>query len=163
MFERTLAPSTESFSKLPGYPSEERMATSMVAIIECEQEIPCNPCQDSCPHDAIFVGEPITNLPVLNGDNCIGCGLCVANCPGQAIFLLELNHTEETSVVAFPYEYVPLPKKGDTVEVVNKNGDALGEGIVLRIQNNKITDRTNVIYVEVAKNVGKEVRSIVRL
>ncbi len=159
---KVLAPSTHDFIKLPGYPSAKRMLRGMVAVIECEQEIPCNPCEASCPRKAIIVGIPITNLPVLNEDACIGCGLCVASCPGQAIFMVDLTYSDTTAVVGFPYEYLPLPHVGEIVKTVSRDGIVLGDGRVTKIMNNKMTDKTNIVYVEVDKKIGEEVRSIAR-
>lgn len=162
MLKKTSTLTTEDFKKLPGYPSRERMLRGMVAVIECEQEIPCNPCEVVCPQKGITIGSPITNLPILNGDVCIGCGLCVAGCPGQAIFMVNLAYSKDTALIGFPYEYLPLPQIGQKVKAVNRNGEILGDGIVRKILSNKGTDRTNVVYIEVDMKIGEEVRSIVR-
>ena len=79
--------SPEGLAKLPGMPSKERLEQGAVAVIECAQEIPCDPCEGACPAGAIHVGELITNLPALAADKCTGCGLCIPVCPGLAIFL----------------------------------------------------------------------------
>ena len=160
MKDRVKATPTEVFCKLSGYPSDERIAQGPVAIIECEQEIPCNPCETSCAKGAIYVGQPITNLPILYGDKCIGCGLCVANCPGQAIFMLDATYSDTTALVGIPYEYVPMPEVGDTVDVRSRDVETLGEGVIRKIINNKATDKTNVVFIEVDKKLGKEVRAI---
>ena len=45
-------------------------------VIECTQNIPCNPCQDACPKKCISIGSNITSLPiVLEDSQCIGCGI----------------------------------------------------------------------------------------
>lgn len=75
-------PSAEELRGASGIPSQERMKKGPVAVIECVQEIPCNPCENACPFGAIKIGDPITNLPVLDGEKCTGCGTCVAMCPG---------------------------------------------------------------------------------
>ena len=75
----------------PGWPGEECLERKKVAVLECVEDIPCNPCEVSCPTGAIVVGAPITNLPRIDGEKCTGCGLCVAVCPGLAIFLVERN------------------------------------------------------------------------
>jgi len=31
------------------FPSEERLLKGFVAVHECYQDIPCNPCVESCP------------------------------------------------------------------------------------------------------------------
>ena len=50
------------------YPSEERMKKGPVAVCECLQRIPCNPCESSCPFHAITIGEDISNLPALDAE-----------------------------------------------------------------------------------------------
>ena len=42
-------PSEEELKNCFGIPSEERMKKGRVAVIECVQEIPCNPCEGTCP------------------------------------------------------------------------------------------------------------------
>ena len=37
-------PSFEEIKEATGWPSEERLAKGPVAICECVQQIPCNPC-----------------------------------------------------------------------------------------------------------------------
>jgi Na+-translocating ferredoxin:NAD+ oxidoreductase RNF subunit RnfB len=56
----------------PGMPTRKRMNQGPVAIIECVQEIPCDPCVDACRQGAIMIGEDITQLPQLMEDNCTG-------------------------------------------------------------------------------------------
>ena len=154
--------STSDFTKMPGYPSRDRINKGPVAIIECEQEIPCNPCENSCPNKAIEIGLPITKLPVLTEERCTGCGVCVYECPGQAIFILDMTYSEKTALVGFPYEYFPLPSEGEQVKVVNRNGVVIGDGIVRKIHYPAFANKTYAIYVEVDKKIGEEVRSIVR-
>ena len=96
----------------PGIPTPERLERGPVACIECVQCIPCNPCETACPQKAITVGAEITALPKLDADKCNGCGICITRCPGLAIFNLHKNYSETTSLVSFPYEYVPLPEPG---------------------------------------------------
>lgn len=160
MLDRVKAPETEVFRQTGGFPSRERMMKGPVAVIECEQQIPCNPCEDACPKHAITVGNPITNLPCLDGDRCIGCGLCIAGCPGQAIFLIDMNYSEGKALVGIPYEYLPVPEVGQTVKVKNRNGEVLDGGTVARILDNKASDRTKVVFVAVNKDIAEEVRAI---
>ncbi|RLF43886.1 MAG: (4Fe-4S)-binding protein, partial [Thermoplasmata archaeon] len=51
-------------------PSEEQLKRG-VAITECVQEIPCNPCVDACPVDAISM-ENINSPPFVDYDKCTG-------------------------------------------------------------------------------------------
>jgi len=39
------------------FPSEERLLKGFVAVHECYQDIPCNPCVESCPVHANFHGK----------------------------------------------------------------------------------------------------------
>ena len=95
------------------YPSEERLKKGPVAVIECCQNIPCNPCETACKFGAITVGDLITNLPVLDESKCVGCGVCLTKCPGLAIFVVDKS--KDMATVSFPFEYLPLPEKGDIV------------------------------------------------
>ena len=45
-------------------------------IMECSQNIPCNPCQDACPKHCIKIGKDITALPAVDESvECVGCGM----------------------------------------------------------------------------------------
>jgi len=155
------ASSVEELRKIPGYPSNSRFAKGIVAVLECEEEIPCNPCEDACPRKAIRIGTPITNLPVLNEELCIGCGICVAGCPGQAIFMVDKTYSEKEDLVGIPYEFLPVPKIGDLVKVANRNGEILGTGKVVKILDTKKNNKTKLIYIAVQKGYGEEARAIV--
>lgn len=156
------ATAIDKLKEIPGYPSEQRFKKGIVAVLECEQEIPCNPCEDLCPQNAITVGTPITRLPVLHEDLCIGCGLCVAGCPGQAIFMVDKTYSETEELVGFPYEYLNVPAPGDTVRAADRNGEYVGDGKVVRVIDNKKNNQTKIIYLAVQNGKGDEVRSIVK-
>ena len=111
----------------PGIPSEARRRKGPVAVIECIEDIPCNPCEASCNAEAISVGEDITNLPHLDEDKCIGCQTCVPICPGQAIFMVDESLPEGKATVTMPYELRPLPEKGQSVIALDRVGQALGD------------------------------------
>ena len=156
------APTKETFKMTSGYPSDARMEKGMVAVIECEQEIPCNPCELLCPQKAIKVGTPITNLPALDEDVCVGCGACIAGCPGQAIFMVDKTYGEDRALAVIPYEYLPMPEAGDVVKVKNRDGETMGTGVINKVVNNGGTDKTAVLYIETDRSIGEEVRSIER-
>ena len=148
--------------RIPGMPSEARLEGRAVACIECRQEIPCNPCESACPHGAITVGTPITHLPVLDEEKCIGCGLCIARCPGLAIFCLHKHYSETTSLVSFPYEYLPLPQKGQIVRCVDRLGRFVTEGTVHSVKTAAAFDHTAIVTVEIPKQYLMDVRSMER-
>ena len=143
------------------YPSEERLRKGPVAVIECCQNIPCNPCEEACRFGAITVGDPITNLPYLDESKCVGCGVCITKCPGLAIFVVDKS--KEEALVSFPFEYLPLPEKGDTVKAVDRAGRVVCSAKVVRINNAKANDCTPVVTIAVPKEAADDVRSIRRL
>ena len=144
----------------PGIPSAERRAKGPVACIECFQHIPCNPCEASCPRHAITIGSEITDLPRLDETLCNGCGLCMTRCPGLAIFTVD--ESGERARVSFPYEYVPLPREGDTVTCTDRDGRALTQGTVVRVLQSPAFDHTAVVTVDIPKELGMQVRFIDR-
>jgi Fe-S-cluster-containing hydrogenase component 2 len=154
---------TGELKALGKYPPEERFAKGPVAVIECIQEIPCNPCQDACPHKAIRVGPPITALPEIDSERCIGCGLCVTKCPGLAIFIVNKTYSAINATVAFPYEYFPLPAIGDMVTAVNRKGEEVGLARVTKVTNLPDFNKTPVVEIAVQKELADEVRSIKRI
>lgn len=156
-------PSAEELAGCPGRPSEERMKKGRVACVECVQEIPCNPCEGICPFHAITVGDQITNLPHLDESKCTGCGLCVANCPGLAIFVVDKSLGNGEGTVDFPFEYLPLPQKGDEVDAVGRDGQFVCKGTVMAVTKVKSYSGTAVVRLKVPVEYVDQVRSMKRL
>lgn len=125
-----------------------------VAISECIQLIPCNPCVDSCPVDAISMKD-INSIPVIDYDLCISCGKCIGVCPGLALFILKT--TNEKGYVTLPYEMYPSPKKGQDVEVLDRTGKTIGHGRVTKV---KKAGKTMIVTVEIDKEKIMDVRNI---
>ncbi|WP_330695157.1 (2Fe-2S)-binding protein [Anaerotignum sp.] len=144
------------------YPSEERMKKGPVAVAECVQDIPCNPCETACPFKAIHIGENISNLPKIDVNKCNGCTTCVSACSGLAIFVLDKSYSDSYGKVTFPYEYNHSFKVDDIVKAANRGGKHVCEGKILKITNTQKADRTTVITLEVPIEYVDEVRSIYR-
>ena len=156
-------PSSEELAACPGVPSQERMKKGRVAVIECVQEIPCNPCEGACKFGAITVGEQITALPVLDSEKCTGCASCIPGCPGLAIFVVDKSRNDGKAVIEFPYEYLPLPKVAEQVTAVSRAGEEICPAEVLAVRQNKAFNSTTVVSLLVSMEHADTVRSMKRL
>jgi len=128
-------------------------------VIECSQNIPCNPCQDSCPKKIIQIGEKITSLPVVTEETaCIGCGMCVASCSGQSIFLLDEKEAEGYTLITMPYEFLPLPEKGTKGIALDRSGKEVCTAVVENIKTVAAYDHTNLLTIQVPNEMGMKAR-----
>jgi Pyruvate/2-oxoacid:ferredoxin oxidoreductase delta subunit len=134
--------------------------TGPIPIIECRENIACNPCELVCASGAITVGSPITNLPRLHPERCAGCGECVAGCPGLAIFLWEAGENGGRDAITLPYEMRPLPRKGEIVLATDGDGEVVAEAEVLRVDARPGYNRTAVVTLSVPAPAGARVRSL---
>jgi ferredoxin len=141
-------------------PSEDRLQRGPVAVIECVEQIPCNPCVESCPQGAISMPGGLNEIPRLDAGACTGCGLCISSCPGLAIFVVDLSGEGETAAVSLPYEFLPLPKKGQQVMALDRAGDELGPAEVIRVRAGRRVDRTPVVTIAVPKKWALRARQI---
>ena len=145
--------------EMAAFPSANQQQEKIHPVIECTQNIPGNPCQDACPVGCIKVGSNITSLPVLDGEKkCIGCGMCVASCPGQAIFLIK--EEAEQAEITLPYEFMPLPKKGDKGTALSRSGQPLCEAEVVAVKSVAAMDHTNLLTMRVPKAYAGTARFI---
>lgn len=143
----------------PGVVSQERRKQGIVPVIECTQNIPCNPCQDACEKGCIKVGQVITNLPIIDGTaKCTGCGMCVAACSGQAIFLVNEDYAPGYATVGLPYEFRPLPQIGDKGIALDRSGKAVGEAEVISIKSAKALDETAILTIKVSEDLSMKAR-----
>lgn len=128
-------------------------------IIECTQNIPCNPCQDACIKGCISIGKNITNLPIsVENSNCINCGMCVASCSGQAIFLVNENCGDGYATVTLPYEFLPLPQVGMKGKGLSRDGKAVCDAVVVDVKTMRAFDHTNLLTIKVPKDYAMKAR-----
>ncbi len=136
-------------------PSKQRWGAGPVAIIECTEDIPCDPCVGSCPSGAIHMNS-LTAPPTVDFQSCTGCTLCMDICPGLAIFVVDLSRGDRT-IVSVPYEMLPLPQKDQSVEALDRCGRGLGQVEVTGIRKRR---GTAIVSLAVPRDLGLQVRAI---
>lgn len=128
-------------------------------VIECTQNIPCNPCQDACPRKCIVIGSKITALPALDEErDCTGCGLCVSACSGQAIFLIDEDFEPGYAAITLPYEFLPLPAPGDKGAALDRSGANVCLAEVLEVKSKKVYDHTSLLTIKVPADMAMKAR-----
>lgn len=128
-------------------------------VIECTQNIPCNPCQDACKMGCIRIGRNITSLPAIDEEKkCIGCGMCVASCSGQSIFLVEEDVEPGFGEVTMPYEFLPVPEVGDKGIALGRNGKEVCKAEVTKVRTAPAFDHTNLLTIKVPNDMVMKAR-----
>ena len=160
MFEKTGVASREMV--MTKFPPIERINRGPVAVVECYQKIPCNPCQTACPFGAIAIGEDINEIPCRDEEKCTGCGMCVAKCPGLSIMIVDGSKSEKTVEFRIPFEFLPLPEAGEKVIGLDRAGQPICEAVVKRVMNPASFDRTPVVTLEVDREYLYDFRNFRR-
>lgn len=128
-------------------------------VIECTQNIPCNPCQDACKFGCIKIGKKITSLPVVDKEaDCKNCGMCVASCSGQAIFLVDEDAGDGMATITLPYELLPLPETGEKGIALNRSGKEICEAEVVDMKYSPAFDKTHLLTMKVPKEFAMKAR-----
>lgn len=126
---------------------EESVLIRPKAILECYEDIPCNPCETSCPFHAITIGPDINRQPVLNPDVCTGCGICIHSCPGLAISVCQW--VDQHAIFKIPYEFLPIPTVGETWHAIDRSGNMISNAKIVKVDSGKKQDKTVVVTVEI--------------
>ncbi len=126
-------------------------------VIECYENIPCNPCETSCPNGAIKVPGNINSLPIIDYSKCNGCGICVTKCPGLAIFMIQEEFEPGHDLIGIPYEFLPIPEKGQEVIALDGDGVKVCEAKVVKVIRSKT--KTNIVYLSIPAGFAQKVRS----
>jgi len=163
----TLAPhqlsgvlSLKELSAAVALPSKERLAAGPVVMVECIENIPCNPCAYACPRKAITIAGELTDTPKVDFSKCNGCTLCVSKCPGLAIFVVNRDYSKTAATVTMPYELLPRPENGARVVCLDRAGREVCSGKVVKVLDTQALDRCAVVTVAVPKRFWNTVRSI---
>ena len=158
MLIRDGIPTKDDIAKVT--PSDERFSEGPVAVIECFQEIPCDPCVKACKRGAILMPRDINDLPKLDEKLCNGCGVCISMCPGLAIFVVDKTLSEDFAVVKLPYEYVPVPQQGQHVTGLSRAGEELGSFEVIKVTSGGKKNKTYTVSLAVPLELAMDVRDI---
>lgn len=158
MIEKTGVPTDEMIKSI--FPSIERINEGPTAIIECYQNIPCNPCETSCKFGAIDLRGDINNRPEMKADNCVGCGICLTKCPGLAIIIADGSKYSDHVVVQIPYELYPVPSKGDIVMALDREGKELGKVETESVRTAESFDKTVILGFKVPREDLYKFRNI---
>lgn len=157
MLENTGVPTAQQIDSV--FPTVQRLEKGPVAVIECYQSIPCNPCSTACSRQGILPMADINDLPRTDVDRCNGCTLCVSRCPGLAIMVVDYTYSSTTALLKLPYELRPLPAEGDIVTGVDRQGRDVAPVRVVKVQCTPAMDRTAVVSIEVDKEHIKIIRN----
>ena len=160
MFEKTGVASREMV--MTKFPPIERINQGPVAVVECYQKIPCNPCQTACPFGAIQIGDDINNIPQRDETLCTGCGMCVAKCPGLSIMIVDGSKSADSVEFRIPYEFLPLPEADEKVIGLDRSGQPVCEAKVIKVMNPPTFDRTPVVTLEVDRKYLYDFRNFRR-
>lgn len=140
-------------------PSKSVLRKKKVAMIECLQSIPCNACLDACRLSAI-IKKDINEPPKIDWDKCNGCLECVRKCPGLAAFALGLK--DGKAQITIPWEMQYIPKVGETVDVLDRRGKKIGQGVIMRVIPPVKEDKTWLVTFETDENLVMKARNIRR-
>ncbi len=141
-------------------PPQERREKGPVVVVECFQEIPCDPCHTACSRGGFLPFEDINDLPLLDYEKCNGCGLCIGACPGLAVFVVDETYSESEALVMIPWEFLPVPEKGSTVQGLNREGEAVAPVMVKKVISSVKKNGASILTLVVPKELAYEIRSI---
>jgi len=147
---------TDTLRDKPGEKMDINIRTvpgDVYPVIRCVQEIPCDPCIESCPKRGISaVHGALTGRPSFDAEFCLGCAQCVLVCPGLAVTLVDERYDPEkkNALVTMPFEFEKdTVNAGDKIITVDMDGQAVGTGSVIAVRNTPAQDRRRLILVEV--------------
>jgi len=156
----TVSADLKALRAAPGWPDEAAFERGPLAVIECVEEIPCNPCETACRFDAIRIGAQITDRPQLLAAECQGCGRCIPACPGLAIFVVDKTFSDTEACIRMPYEFLPIPRVGDLGDGLSRQGERVCAARMVRVEDLPRNDGCRVVWVAVPKVYADVVRGV---
>ena len=120
----------------------------------------CGKCEKACRAGAL----KLEDLPdgqtriVITPWKCSECEVCVASCSGQAIFLVDETYEPGFATVTLPYEFLPLPEKGEKGYGMSRSGEKICEAEVVSVRTSKAFDHTNLLTIKVPADMAMKAR-----
>lgn len=131
-----------------------------VAVVDCREEIPCNPCEEACRKGAITIGDDICATPLYRPEDCDGCAKCVSLCPGMAVFILDRSAGGDGARLTVPYEMRDELKAGDEAWALDGEGNSLGKVKILNVTGGAKKGQTRLVKMEVPEEWALKVRGV---
>ena len=156
-YECTGIVTKEELTKLKLLPPEKVLTKKRIAFVECVESIPCDACKFSCKFDAV-IKPTITAPPLIDWEKCTGCMRCVIECPGLTIFMVDGRKDKDEVIVIIPFEFVPFPKKGDEMQLLDREGKPVGKGVVTLTMDPKHNQQTGLVGITVPKKIWNDIR-----
>lgn len=143
-------------------PTEEETSftSGKRVVLECYEQIPCNPCSEACRHKAIKVEGSMSSVPTYTATDCDGCKLCLVRCPGLAMFFVDMDYSPQEAEVTIAYELMPEPQVGQTWSALDRMGQFVGEAKITKVVSSKAFDRKHLISFAVDKAHAFKARHI---
>jgi Pyruvate/2-oxoacid:ferredoxin oxidoreductase delta subunit len=139
-------------------PPRERLAAGPAVMVECFQEIPCDPCYHACPQKAFLPFDDLNSVPRIDYSRCNGCGVCITRCPGLALFVIDLASRPGEALVTLPYEFLPLPRAGEAVAGLDRAGRAVCTARVDKVVPGGPRSKTSLVRLAVPRDWAMVVR-----
>ena len=76
----------------------------------------------------------------------------------EAIFLVNEDYESGYATVGIPYEFLPLPKKGDRGIALSRSGEKVCEAEVVNVVTSSVMDKTSVLTMKVPVQYVNEAR-----
>jgi len=90
--------------------------------------------------------------------NVQGAGSASVAVRGWPFFVVDISGPTQEGSVSLPYEFFPLPKKGEDVLALDREGGVVGTGTVQKVQRKK--NKRSVITIAVPKDLVMVVRNV---
>jgi len=127
-------------------------------LVECPQEIPCDPCASACSTGAISLERELCSRPRVREELCSGCLSCLEACPVSCIYLME--EVEGSSLLTLALDRLPRPRKGDEVILKDARGRELGRGRVVRSKKSRKDSGLCILTVRAPSDLAAITRTV---